>query len=229
MTVLPETGRRFSVRVPPNWFEVDLWRATRTGELARMVDQRIAESPAMAPYRAAMLKFLREVATDAERRGVVFAAAMTEPIDDRLLVATVLAFITSGPPGDDGNDPDVIAAQLIASAPPASAGDGAARTWRRVALSEVPAGRCVRVAGVEVTEVSDGRSAECVLMHTLVPVPGIHQVLDLVLVSPEPELAEPMLDLFDAISGTLTWTDPSSQEEEEGGGTAAPAVSPSST
>lgn len=212
MTALPETGRRFDIRVPPNWFEIDLWRATRTGELARMIDQRISETPAMASYRSVILKFLREVAADAERRGVVFAAAMTEPVDgNRLLVATVLAFVTNGPPDEADNQVEAIAAQITATA---SAGHGRDRTWRQVRLTDVPAGRCVRVSGVELAQVGDGRSAECVVMHTLIPVPGAGQVLDLVLSSPQPDLSAPLLDLFDAISGTLTWTDSDTTGEE---------------
>lgn len=203
MTVLPDAGRRFDVRFPPNWFEIDLWRATRTGELARMVDQRISETPAMASYRGAILTFLREVAADADRRGVVFAAAMAEPVDaDRMLMATALAIVTQGPPDAAGNTVDEIAAQLTST--PAS-GHGSDATWRRVEVSEVAAGRCVRVTGVDLAQVAAGQSAPAVVMHTLIPVPGAQQVLDLVLTSPQPELADALLDLFDAISGTLTW------------------------
>src|SRR4051794_17776712 len=79
----------FSVRLPPSWFEIDLWRATRTGELARAVDRRIEQTPELASSRGAVLRLLRDVAVDAERRGMVFAAAVAEPLGGGdLLVAT---------------------------------------------------------------------------------------------------------------------------------------------
>jgi hypothetical protein len=232
VTANPQTGQRFSVRLPPNWFEIDLWRASRTGELARLVDRRISENPSMASYRGAIITFLRDVAADAQRRGVVFAAAMAEPLDsERLLLATALAVITDGPPEGDSSV-DSIAAQLTTTP---FAGHGKEATWRRVALRDIPAGRCVRVDGVETVMPGDelnarGRTAgsaspQAVTMHTLIPVPGSGQVLDLVLTSPHSALAEPMLDLFGAISETLSWTaDPPGDGSAQTGSIQAPTT-----
>jgi len=44
-----------------------------------------------------------------------------------------------------------------------------------------------------------------VVLHTLIPVPGGDGVLNVVLASPQPQLSEPMLDLFRAISETFAW------------------------
>jgi hypothetical protein len=64
----------------------------------------------------------------------------------------------------------------------------------------------VRLSGVEVTDLGDGRWLDSVVMQTLVPLPDGRQVLNVVLTSPQVQLAESLLDLFDAISGTLAFT-----------------------
>ena len=100
----------------------------------------------------------------------------------------------------DRDEVEAIAGQLTAVAP----AEGSS-TWRRVGVVELPAGRAVRVAGVETSELGS-RSLDCVVMQTLIPVPGGRGVLDVVLTSPQVELAEGMLDLFEAISATLAWS-----------------------
>ncbi|MCK2214918.1 hypothetical protein MF672_014150 [Actinomadura sp. ATCC 31491] len=186
----------FTVRVPDTWYAFDVLRAGRTGDLARLVDARVAAAPELAPHRPLLLKVLREVADLAARRGAVFCAAMTDHGAGGAVLATLMALRTPGPQDPAGATPEAIAAGL--------AGRGAE-------LVELDAGRAVRVA-----DVRTGGAGEpgAVTMQTLVPVPGGHGVLDLVLTSPHPELAEPLLDLFDAISATLAWSDPVSAAKE---------------
>src|SRR4051794_24491043 len=124
---------RFSVRVPDSWYEFDVRRATRTGDLARLVDERVALLPALAEHRGAVLRLLREVATDAERRGAICCAAMAEPDGaGGTLLATVMGFVTLGATDPAENMVEAIAAQLTGTAatgaadgdePPESAGD----------------------------------------------------------------------------------------------------------
>jgi hypothetical protein len=76
-----------------------------------------------------------------------------------------------------------------------------------VEIVELPAGQAVRVRGVE--SASGGASTiDCVCMQTLIPVPDGAGILNVVLTSPQVELSEVMLDLFDAISVTLSWSPP---------------------
>jgi hypothetical protein len=193
----------FSVRVPPSWIEFDIWRATRTGDLARMVDTRVAEQPQLRRWRGAFIGALRRAAADAERQGALMCAAMLDPVEDAGMLAAVLTvFHTEGSKDPADNTIEAIAAQLTAVAPP----EGSS-AWRRVEIVEIPAGRAVRMTGVEPI-VLGGQPLECVVMHTLIPVPD-GGFLDVVLTSPQLQLAEPMLDLFDAISSTLTWAAPS--------------------
>ncbi|UBU14151.1 hypothetical protein [Nonomuraea gerenzanensis] len=188
----------FTVRVPDSWYEFDVWRAGRTGDLARLVDARVAATPELAPHRSLLLKVLREVADLAARHGAVFGAAMTDHVEDAgTVLATLMVLHTRGRPDPEDNTVEAIASGVVTLPP--TPGTPA---WRAVEIVELDAGRAVRVTGVESGEL------DSVVMQTLIPVPGGHGVLDLVLTSPHLSLAEPMLDLFDAISATLAWSDP---------------------
>ncbi len=192
----------FTVRVPPAWIEFDVWRATRTGDLARLVDARIAEAPDLAPRRGALLKLLREVATDAERQGALFCAVMADDLgSDAVLTATLLVFQTDGALDPADNSVEAIAGQVVAVAP--SPGSPA---YRRVEVVELPAGRAVRVAGIEAAHIAGRGAVDCVMSQTLIPIPGDRGVLNVVLTSPQIALADPMLELFEAISATLAWS-----------------------
>ncbi|SEH00446.1 hypothetical protein SAMN05444920_116181 [Nonomuraea solani] len=187
----------FTVRVPESWYEFDVWRAGRTGDLARLVDARVAATPGLAPHRPVLLKVLREVADLAARHGAVFGAAMTDHVEDvGTVLATLMVLHTGGQADPAGNTVEAIASGIV-TAPPRP--DTTA--WRDVEIVELRAGRAVRVTGVE------SGQTEAVVTQTLVPVPGGHGVLDLVLTSPHLGLAEPMLELFDAISATLAWSE----------------------
>ncbi|MFG1947540.1 hypothetical protein [Nonomuraea sp. NPDC048826] len=187
----------FTVRVPESWYTFDVWRAGRGADLSRAVDARIAAAPALKPHRPTLVRLLREVADLAGRHGAVFGAAMTDMEEGApAVIATLMAFHTSGDPDPAGNTVEAIASGVTAIAPSSDS-----PVWREVRIVEIPAGRAVRVRGVR---------EDAVAMQTLVPVPGDEGVLDLVLTSPQHDLAEPMLDLFDAISATLAWSDPRS-------------------
>ncbi|AQZ67091.1 unnamed protein product [[Actinomadura] parvosata subsp. kistnae] len=188
----------FTLRVPESWYEFDVWRAGRTADLARLVDARVAATPELAPHRPVLLKVLREVAELAARHGAVFGAAMTDHVEDAgTVLATLMVLHTRGRSDPGGNTVEAIASGVVAV--PRTPGTPA---WRSVEIVELDAGRAVRVRGIETGEL------DTVVMQTLVPVPGGHGVLDVVLTSPHLSLAEPMLDLFDAISATLAWSDP---------------------
>ncbi|MFG1606764.1 hypothetical protein [Actinoplanes sp. NPDC049265] len=195
MTAAGTTG--FALRVPESWFEFDIWRATRTGDLARMLDARIAQAPELAQHRKPLLRLMREAAEEAERRGARYCAVSGDLTDDGDQLAAALVVLQTDGTGDPDLDrPEAIAAQITATAP--SAGSP---LWRQVEVVEIPAGTAVRTYGVD----SAGERSQAVVMQTLIPVPGRPVILNVVLTSPQTVLAEPLLDLFDAISGTLTW------------------------
>jgi hypothetical protein len=195
------TPSGFNLRVPESWVEFDVWRANRTGDLARLVDARLAQTPELTPHRGALIRLLKEVAAHAERSGALFCAAMCELAEDTgMLAASLMVLRSDGPPDPADITVEAIAAQVTSVVP---AENGA--PWRQVEIVEIPAGRAVRVKGVE--PAGRGRSsADMVSMVTLVPVPGGGGVVTIVLTSPQVELVDPMLDLFDAISSTFGWS-----------------------
>lgn len=195
-------GMGFTLRLPASWYEFDLWRAARTGDLARAVDARIAEHPQLKPHRGDLVRALRGMAETARSQGAVYCASMLELIGSDLVLANLMVLHTDGPAEPGGTTVETIASQVPAVAPSTESPE-----WRQVEIVETPAGRAVRVQGIDRLTADGGRSAPVVVMHTLVPVPEDRGVLDLVLTSPQVELAEPMLDLFDAVSGTLAWPD----------------------
>jgi hypothetical protein len=191
----------FSFDVPPSWIEFDIWRATRTGDLARLVDARIKEYPDLAAHRGTLLRMLREVAAEAERNDAVYCAGMGEvDAGGGALMASAMAFHTRGSLDPRMNTVEAIASQLTARPP--SAGSP---YWRLVEIVDLPAGRSVRTRGVQ-RIASGSREADFVIMQTLVPVPSGAGVLNVALSSPQANLAEAMLGLFDAITSTLAWT-----------------------
>ncbi len=193
------TPRGFTLRVPPSWFEIDVWRATRTGDVRRLVDARVAADPGLAGHRGVLIRLLREVAERAERQGAVFCAAMADPVAGGTLAATLLVFHSEGSPDPAANTVEAIAGQIYARAPHAGSA-------RHVELVELAAGRAVRVHGVEDADLGDGARLPCVVGQTLLPVPGGAGVVSVVLSSPQVELAEPMLELFTAITSTFAWS-----------------------
>lgn len=199
----PASPVGFTLRVPASWLEFDVWQATRSSLLKRMLDERLAEAVELAPHRRALLKLLREVAEDAERQGAVFCAVMLDDFGAAgVLAATVMVFHTEGAPDPADNTVEAIAGQVSAHDP-----DDSSPAWRHVELVDLAAGRAVRVSGVELAS-SPGRPAlDGVVMQTLVPVPGeAGGVLNVVLSSPQTALVDPMLELFQQITSTLAWS-----------------------
>jgi hypothetical protein len=166
-----------------------------------MVDERLRDLPDLRSHRAAILRGLRQLAQDAERAGAVYCAACADRVgDDGSLLASLMVFSTAGMPEPGLNTVEAIAAQIPALAPAGDRPD-----WREVRVIELPAGRAVRVAGVTAMSADGGQVLPVVTMQTLAPIPSGDGVLNVVLTSPQAAFAAVLLDLFDAISGTLAW------------------------
>ncbi|MBI4942638.1 MAG: hypothetical protein HY830_18010 [Actinobacteria bacterium] len=213
----PEAAPAFTVRVPPSWFRFDAWRATRTADLARIVDARIATQPGLRRHRAALLALFREVAEDAQARGALMCAVGVDPVAaGGPLLASLMVFRTDGDPLHPLQTVEEIAASVTAHE--GAEGPG---TWRRVGLVDLPAGPAVRVTSVgrlqaDAADRDGGPDAapDLVAMHTLVPAPG-GGVVDVVLTSPQASIADALLDLFDAVSGTFAWAVPTDPERTD--------------
>lgn len=207
MTTSVTAPSRFSLRVPPDWVQFDIQRATRTGELTRIVDEHLSGLPHLRPLRRDILRALRHLATEAESAGAVLCAAVVDDQGaDGALLATLVAFITDGMPEPALNTIPAIAAQLTATPRTEPAADGTESDWREVRVIEIPAGDAVQLRGLTTIEVeADVPSLRLVTMETLIPLPGGERILNLVLTSPHVTLVDDLLEVFGLISETLTW------------------------
>lgn len=209
MTSFAIAPSRFSLLVPPDWVQFDIQRATRTGELTRIVDQHLAGLPHLKPVRRDILKALRHLATEAESAGAVLcAAAVDDQGADGALLASLVAFITDGMPEPALNTIPAIAAQLTATPRAEMGSDGTEPDWREVRVIEIPAGEAVQLRGLTTIEADgDGPSLRLVSMETLIPLPGGERILNLALTSPHVTVVDDLLEVFGLISETLTWDD----------------------
>jgi hypothetical protein len=196
----------FSLRVPPNWFELDVHPATREESIRNLVRSRIAAVPELRERRSEISKLLRDQAAAAWDAGAVYCAAMAEAVLDGVLPASVTVFLLPGPLGARSDEPDRVAA-LLPMLQPKEATD-ADDTWTRVSTLELPeVGSAVRTAGVEELEPEPGRKIRVVQMQTFVPIRDVNRVLLISCSSPAIAVAEGLLDLFEALTGTLRLID----------------------
>lgn len=207
MSAHTEAASLICLRVPPNWVQFDIQRAVRTGELTRIVDDHLKKLPALKPHRRDILKALRRLADEAESAGAVLcAAAVDEAADDGALLATLAAFITDGMPEPALNTVPAIAAQITATPRVDGADPGCEPDWREVRIVDLPAGQAVRIRSLTTLHSDTAeRGVRIVSMETLLPLPGSDRILNVVLTSPQPQLTDELLDLFDLITETLSW------------------------
>jgi len=205
VTAEAQAPDRFTLRVPPSWLQFDIWRATRTGDLARIVDDHLTRLPNLRPHRGDILKALRGLAREAEQAGAVTCAAAVE--GNGAVLATLAVFITEGMQDPALNTVSAIAAQIPSTARPDSDSDGAKKSdWREVRLIDIPAGDAVQVRSVSTLEDQTASTpVRIVSMETLLPMPGRDRILNVVLTSPQTELADDLLNLFNLITETLAW------------------------
>lgn len=186
----------FGIGIPENWTEYDLHGDTlaeRRAEMLRHAPQKETRDAINAAFRSA-----RRIMDGARRRGAVYAAGTTTMYEDGLLMAGLMVFSLTPPAGAD------FSAKGLArefSAVGGSRGEGTSRTLTTHALPRV--GPVGRMSGIEETEIAEGVSSQLVVTHTFVPVPGGERVLVITCFSPNIPLAEPLYDLFDAITSTF--------------------------
>lgn len=207
MTTMPREPNRFTLRVPPSWLQFDIWRATRTGELTRIVDDHLTRLPNLRPHRRDILKALRRLADEAERAGALTCAAAVD--NEGGVLATLAVFVTPGMSEPALNTVPAIAAQIPATPRPDCDSDRDGKSdWREVRLIEIPAGEAVQVRSVSTLDgQASSDAARVVSMETLLPMPGRERILNVVLTSPQLALTDDLLELFDLITQTLAWVE----------------------
>ncbi|MFG2939413.1 hypothetical protein [Streptomyces sp. NPDC048282] len=194
-------SQTFGISIPENWTEYDLGGDTlseRRAEMLRQTPDKPTRDAVNQAFRNA-----RRIMEGARRRGAVYAAGTTTMYEDGLLMAGLMVFSLTPPPGEDFSAQG-LAKQFSASG--ARKGEGTARTFTTETLPQV--GPVGRIVGVEESEIGGGVSYKVVVMHTVVPVPGSRNVLIITCFSPNLPVADQLYDLFDAITGTFAFGEP---------------------
>ncbi|MFD5281999.1 hypothetical protein [Streptomyces rubrogriseus] len=201
----PSTPIGVSLSVPESWWEFDIRPEGREATIRALVEERLAETPELAPYRADLTAMLRKMAKDAHDSGALYLGCMAENFDGVPLTATVTVSVL-GAKNKQGvalsTDPRAIADSLR-TITARREGDA----WRKVTTVDVPeVGPAARTYGVEDVPVApgDSRTLRMALTQTYIPVPGTTDRVVLVSgASPVLDLAEAFHDIFDAVTGTF--------------------------
>ncbi|MFJ4283060.1 hypothetical protein [Streptomyces massasporeus] len=195
----------FSLAVPESWWEFDIRPEGREATVRALVDERVRQTPELAPYRADVTGMLRKMAKDAHDSGALYMGCMAENFDGIPLSATVTVSVL-GAKNNQGvalnTDPRAIA-ESLRTITPRREGDA----WRTVTTVEIPeVGPAARTYGVEDVPVAEGdtRTLRMVLTQTYVPVPGTTDQVALISgASPVLDLADAFHDIFDAVTSTF--------------------------
>jgi len=184
----------FSLALPNNWFELDVRPSTRDLTIGLLVESRVRE------HRSELTKLLRRQARDAWEAGARYCACFVIVVEQSVIPGSVMVSVIPAPPG--GATVDAVAESLTAKE--ARNDDD---TWSRRSLVTLPsAGRAARREGVLDIPLPDGRGAvRSIIMQTFVPLAD-GRLLLVGAASPALDLTEPLLELFDAVTSTLTVT-----------------------
>ncbi|MFD8538182.1 hypothetical protein [Streptomyces rubrogriseus] len=201
----PSTPIGVSLSVPESWWEFDIRPEGREATIRALVEERLAGTPELVPYRADLTAMLRKMAKDAHDSGALYLGCMAENFDGVPLTATVTVSVL-GAKNKQGvalsTDPRAIADSLR-TITARREGDA----WRKVTTVDIPeVGPAARTYGVEDVPVApgDSRTLRMALTQTYIPVPGTTDRVVLVSgASPVLDLAEAFHDIFDAVTGTF--------------------------
>ncbi|MFJ2770614.1 hypothetical protein [Streptomyces sp. NPDC087300] len=195
---MTSSAHTFGIGIPENWTEYDLSGdslAARRAEMLRQAPEPDTRKAVNQAFRNA-----RRIMDGARRRGAVYAAGTTTMYEDGLLMAGLMVFSVQPPPGEDFSTRG-LAKHFSATGERRT--EGTTRTMTTETLPHV--GPVGRIAGIEEAGIADGVSYRLVVTHTFVPVPGGERILVITCFSPNIPLAEPLHDLFDAITSTFAF------------------------
>lgn len=188
----------FALSVPDSWFELDVSRTTRDANIKLLVERRVREQPELWEHRAALVRLLRRQARDAADAGAIYCACFVMVLEESVIPGALTVSAIPAPPG--GAALDVVAQHL-----PAREATDDGGTWMSRSIVDLPnVGRVPRSQGVIDVDVPDGSgSIRSLVMHTFVPLED-GRLLLVAAASPAVDLAEPLFDLFDAVTATLS-------------------------
>lgn len=204
--VLPRELLGVHILVPKSWHEFDMHPEAINQSIREIVAEKVKERPELAEHKGALRKLLRNSAGMARENNVVFASSMAEVIDGETMTASLTVSVSKAENEQTGEVAQTGLDTLLSTLNPIAPGRRPTDPWRRVSIVDLPDEvTAVRSEGIEEIELPDGRgSHRAVMMQTLVPYPGNDPKVAVITAStPQLALAEPMLQLFDAITATF--------------------------
>lgn len=187
----------FTLSIPASWFELDVRPTTRDGSIKLLVEDRVKQQPELWERRSELVKVLRRQARDAWDAGAVYCACFVMVLEESVIPGSITVSVIPPPPA--GSSIDAIAEQL-----PAREATEEGGTWMsRSVVSLEAIGRVPRSQGVSDVPIPGGSGwIRTIVMHTFVPIDA-DRLLLVAAASPAVDLAEPLLELFDAVTSTL--------------------------
>lgn len=188
----------FKLSLPVAWVELDLNPATRAQTIAGIVADRAGAGEQLGLSRAQLGELLESLAAQAEAKNGVYAAFYSDVMEGAPVSASLIVSIVpgSGGPPPPGTDPMSVA-QVLRKMFPADID---------TELRELGAGPAVRVRRRLEAPVSGAGNVAIENLQYVVVLPDLTRLAVLDFSTPTVGLADPFVELFDAIAGTLAWT-----------------------
>lgn len=188
----------FGLSVPDSWFELDLIRSSRDANIKLLVESRVREQPELWEHRAALIKVLRRQAREASDAGAIYCACFVMVLEESVIPGAITVSIIPRPPA--GTTADAIA-ELLPFREAEKDGD----PWMSRSMVEIHGiGRVPRSQGVVDVELPNrSGTLRSLVMHTFVPLDA-DRLLLVAGGSPAVDLAAVLLELFDAVTSTLS-------------------------
>ncbi|MDR1426442.1 MAG: hypothetical protein LBJ08_01610 [Bifidobacteriaceae bacterium] len=206
---VPATGLVFEIEVPPAWFELDLRPASRDRAAKTMVERTVKASPELWEARGAIVRYVRGIARQAWDAGARYCMAFAKAAGDGVLVGALT--ITVLPPlGTRGRTGLTDLMDQVSRGGQPGAGD-----WSMTDVVTMDgAGKAVRRWGVRRQRLEQrGKEIRLVFHDTFIPVQGA--VVLVACASPDADVAEPLLEVFQAVTDTLVLSDAPEDAEQE--------------
>lgn len=196
MSTIPQVA--FSLAIPPSWSELDLRPATRDRSIALITQERYRDVPELRAHRADIVAYLRDTARSAWDVGCRYCGVFLEVADDGIVPGSVTVSILPTPPSTGGSVLDDVVTQLGGIDTTHTAG-----YWTRTSVVALKhAGEAARTWGIQPLRLTRRQDPVPVaLMNTYVPFPG--GVAMIAAGSPAAEIADPLFELFDAVTDTF--------------------------
>lgn len=202
----PGVPRDYMLALPDGWCRIPLEPSRRQRAIRDLIRRQLTGLDQAPLLKARLRRDLADRAEAAWQAGGIelylsFMAAGPLPLAASMLVTLI-------PPPPDGPIPPAALAAALAA-------PGRATTRRRL-----PAGPAVLVrhetSGGPTPDQPADQATGSAALDVHVQVPGSGAWLLLSFATPVPALAKPMLDLFDAIAGTLCWVSAAPDGREPG-------------